>query len=96
MKLTIDLPDEAYHMLLTKQVLPKGLDFECFVMHGEPLSEVLQKIREEIDEKYGDLDICEWHEDYDYEENDISEYHPIGNVKYILDIIDRHIKGNAE
>ena len=51
---------------------------------------VLDKIRAEIEEKYGDYDICEWSEDYDYEENDISEYHQVGKVSDILTIIDEY------
>ena len=51
---------------------------------------VLDKIRAEIETKYGQCDICEYFEDYDYEENDISEYRPIGNIADILQIIDKH------
>lgn len=52
--------------------------------------EVLDKIRAEIETKYGQCDICEYFEDYDYEENDISEYRPIGNIADILQIIDNY------
>jgi len=51
---------------------------------------VLDKIRAEIEEKYGNYDICEWFEDYDYEENDISGYHQVGDVSDILAIIDKY------
>lgn len=51
---------------------------------------VLDKIKDEIEEKYGGYDICEWFEDYDYEENDISEYRSVGDVSDILEIIDKH------
>lgn len=51
---------------------------------------VLDKIRAEIETKYGQCDICEYFEDYDYEENDISEYRPIGNIVDILQIIDKY------
>ena len=51
---------------------------------------VLDKIRAEIETKYGQCDICEYFEDYDYEENDISEYRPIGNIADILQIIDKY------
>ena len=51
---------------------------------------ILDKIRAEIETKYGQCDICEYFEDYDYEENDISEYRPIGNVADILQIIDKY------
>ena len=51
---------------------------------------VLDKIRAEIETKYGQCDICEYFEDYDYEENDISEYRPIGDIADILQIIDKY------
>jgi len=50
----------------------------------------IDKIRAEIETKYGQCDICEYFEDYDYEENDISEYRPIGNIADILQIIDKY------
>jgi len=52
--------------------------------------DILNKIRAEIETKYGQCDICEYFEDYDYEENDISEYRPIGNIADILQIIDKY------
>lgn len=51
---------------------------------------ILDKIIAEIEEKYGDYDVCEWVEDYDYEENDISEYRLVGKVSDILTIIDKY------
>jgi len=51
---------------------------------------ILDKIRAEIETKYGQCDICEYFEDYDYEENNISEYRPIGNIADILQIIDKY------
>jgi hypothetical protein len=54
------------------------------------VNEILSKIRAEIETKYGQCDICEYFEDYDYEENDISEYRPIGNIADILQIIDKY------
>ena len=53
-------------------------------------NKVLDKIRAEIETKYGQCDICEYFEDYDYEENDISEYRPIGDISDILQIIDKY------
>lgn len=50
---------------------------------------VLDKVRAEIETKYGQCDICEYFEDYDYDENDISEYRPIGGIADILQIIDK-------
>ena len=55
-----------------------------------PQEPILNKIRAEIETKYGQCDICEYFEDYDYEENDISEYRPIGNIADILQIIDKY------
>ena len=57
--------------------------------------DVLEKIKAEIETKYGHCDICEYFEDYDYEENDISEYRPIGDIAEILQIIDKY-KGDKE
>ena len=59
----------------------------------DSINEVLDKIRAEIKTKYGHCDICEYFEDYDYEENDISEYRPIGDIADILLIIDKYRKG---
>lgn len=53
-------------------------------------ADVLDKIRAEIETEYGHCDICEYFEDYDYEENDISAYRPIGNIADILQIIDKY------
>lgn len=52
--------------------------------------DVLDKIRAEIKEKFEGCDICEWFDDYDYEENDISEYRPVGSIDMVLDIIDKY------
>lgn len=53
---------------------------------------VLDKIIAEIKEKFAGYDICEYFEDYDYDENDISEYRSVGSVDDILQIIDKHRK----
>lgn len=53
-------------------------------------ADILEKIRAEIETKYGQCDICEYFEDYDYEENDISEYQCVGDVSDILAIIDKY------
>jgi hypothetical protein len=50
----------------------------------------INKIREEIESEYGNYDICEFDEDYDYEENNISEYTFVGSVAEILEIIDKY------
>lgn len=52
----------------------------------------LESIKSEISEKFGDAAICEWFEDYDYDENDISEYREIGNISEIIEIIDKYIE----
>ena len=70
---------EEYHFLVT---LPP--------VTPQPKIDVLDKIRTEIETEYGQCDICEYFENYDYEENDISEYRPIGNIADILQIIDKH------
>jgi len=65
----------------------EALDMAIKALEQEP---ILDKIRAEIDTKYGQCDICEYFEDYDYEENDISEYRPIGDIADILQIIDKY------
>ena len=50
------------------------------------------KMKKEIAEKFAGCSICEYCEDYDYEENDVSEYRPIGDIKDIFDIIDKYTK----
>jgi hypothetical protein len=34
--------------------------------------------------RYRDFDICEWQEDYDWDENNISEYHSVASVNDFL------------
>ena len=64
-----------------------ALDIAIKALEQEP---VLDKIKDEIETEYGQCDICEYFEDYDYEENDISEYRPIGNIADVLQIIDKY------
>lgn len=59
------------------------------------IEEAKKAIKEEIREAYDGCDICEYFEDYDYEENDISEYQFIGSVEDIIDIIEKHL-GNVD
>jgi len=66
------------------------LDIAMKKVIKQEVNAVLDKIRAEIEEKYGNYDICEWFEDYDYEENDISEYRSVGDVSDILAIIDKY------
>lgn len=35
-------------------------------------------------EEYREFDICEWQEDYDWDENNISEYHSVASVNDFL------------
>ena len=55
------------------------------------IEEAKKAIKEEIKEAYGGCYICEYDEDYDYEENDISDYYAIGSVEDIIDIIEKHL-----
>lgn len=73
-------------------LLPAYDEMLNMIKNGTPLD----KIRTEIKEKYGDYDICEWFENYDYEENDVSEYRSVGNVSDILAIIDKYIAESEE
>ena len=72
------ITNELYHVLTSSKI--KVVEKEI----------MLYRIRAEIEDKYGQCDICEYFEDYDYEENDISEYRPIGNIADILQIIDKY------
>ena len=49
------------------------------------------EVIEEIKQKFDGCDICEWFEDYDWDENNISEYRYVGSVEDILDIIEKHL-----
>ena len=44
-------------------------------------------------EEYKDFDICEWQEDYDWDENNISEYHSVASVN---DFLIDELKGEEE
>lgn len=46
MKLIIDIPDEAYNVLLTEQVLPPHIDVEWLLIHGIPLDDVRAEIEQ--------------------------------------------------
>lgn len=54
------------------------------------MNELLNKIKQEILENFDGCDICEYFEDYDYEENDISEYRSVGSINDIIKIIDKY------
>lgn len=53
--------------------------------------EAWEKVIEEIQQKFDGCDICEWIEDYDWDENNISEYRQVGSVGDILDIINKNL-----
>lgn len=69
-----------------------GNAYRLTISNGKELEQepILDKIRAEIEENYGHCDICEYFEDYDYEDNNISEYRYVANVKDILQIIDKY------
>lgn len=56
------------------------------------MNKLLDKIKQEILENFDGCDICEYVEDYDYEENDISEYRLVGSINDIIKIIDKYGK----
>lgn len=66
------------------------------IFKQQPSENVLDNIKAEIIEKFDNCSICEWFEDYDYDENDISEYISVGHISDIIDIIDKYRKGGAE
>jgi hypothetical protein len=71
-------------------VIGEEKDWTEYAIRALEQEPILDKIRAEIETKYGQCDICEYFEDYDYEENDISEYRPIGDIADILQIIDKY------
>lgn len=91
-KLIIDIPRETKEQIIALTNVgasfPPKLQENIVraIINGTPLDD----IKAEIEEKYGNCDICEYFEDYDYEENDISEYRPIGNIADVLQIIDKY------
>lgn len=50
------------------------------------------KVKAEIKDQYEGCSICEWFNDYDYDENDISEYRSVGDISDIIAIIDKHLQ----
>ena len=86
MKRIIDIPDNEYRHI--KEYYEKNDIVEAtysYIYHGTPLDDVFDKIRAEIETKYGQCDICEY-----FEEDDISEYRGIGDIADILQIIDKY------
>ncbi len=75
---------------LTDLLPSEGYDEVEEIIKALKQTDTLDEIRAEIEEKYGHCDICEYFEDYDYEDNNISEYRYVANVKDILQIIDKY------
>ncbi len=75
-----------------KHMSLNDINYADYIKENYVPIEELKEIRQEIEEKYSDCDICEWFEDYDYEENNISEYRSVGSIKDIFEIFDKHIK----
>jgi len=57
---------------------------------------MLTEIQLEIEEKYPKCDLCEYFVDYDYDENDISEYRSVGSITDITDLIQQKINSLKE
>lgn len=70
----------------------QALEIAIKALEQQPCDDVLDNIKAEIIDKYGNCHICEWFEDYDYDENDISEYMSVGHISDIIDIIDKYRK----
>ena len=68
-----------------------GVAVSCYErMKDCPIKCEVEDIKAEIIDKYDDCDICEYFEDYDYDENDISEYRSVGDISDIINIIEKH------
>ena len=57
---------------------------------------MLTDIQLEIEEKYPKCDLCEYFVDYDYDENDISEYRSVGSITDITNLIQQKINSLKE
>jgi len=57
---------------------------------------MLTDLQLEIEEKYPKCDLCEYFVDYDYDENDISEYRSVGSITDITDLIQQKINSLKE
>ena len=100
MKIMIEIDDNLYTRLFDNGVdnYDDAVDMVKAIRKGtpKPCEGVLDKIKAEIIEKFGNCSICEWFEDYDYDENDISEYISVGHISDVIDIIDKYRKGGAK
>ena len=92
MQIVIDIDEQHFELMQMAVMNGMGDNAQKIIAQGIPLEQVLEQIRAEIETKYGQYDICEYFEDYDYEENDISEYRLIGDIADILQIIDKYRK----
>lgn len=54
--------------------------------------QAFNQIISEITEKFSYCDICEWEENYDCEENNISSYRAVGSINDIIDIIKKYME----
>lgn len=70
----------------------RDLSKECEEKYKNCIDCVLDNIKAEIIEEFDNCSICEWFEDYDYDENDMSEYISVGYISDIIDIIDKYRK----
>lgn len=108
MKVLIDIPESNYVTLQTMRAAGIGVGLQANAildgiiipdnatsrtMTTEEHNYRLQQIFDEIVERFGGCNICEWVEDYDYDENNISEYRSVGDVGEILGIIKRYFVG---
>lgn len=83
---------KANPLVTVDDCLYKAFDTAIKALEQQPSEDVLDNIKAEIIEKFDNCSICEWFEDYDYDENDISEYISVGHISDIIDIIDKYIK----
>jgi len=90
MKVVIELPENWEE---SKSKLRALVDAFQDAKPYEDFDFILDKITKEIKEQYGDCDLCEYYEDYDFEENDISSYNYVASITDILDIINAYKDG---
>ena len=62
-------------------------------MQAMAVDKVLEEIKDEILKEYSGCELCIWDRDYDFDDNDISEYRFVANIDDIIDIIDKHMRG---
>ena len=89
MKLIIDIPDKAYNRLLEEQHLPNRLDIEWVIVHGKPLNDELQEIRQEIQANMED--IIGHYSNTPFKDMPSSKIFRNEGRQECLEIIDKHI-----